>query len=64
MKRGTSPERFTELVKNTYRVLLSRGLKGCYVYFTDEATRTFVESRLDSFTTMGLAAEPEGSYGR
>jgi hypothetical protein len=64
MKRGTSPERFTELVKNTYRVLLSRGLKGCYVYFSDEATRTFVESRLDSFTTMGLAAEPEGSYGR
>jgi DUF2075 family protein len=34
-------------VKNTYRVLLSRGLKGCYVYFTDEKTRDFVESRID-----------------
>jgi hypothetical protein len=62
LKRGTSPERFTELVKNTYRVLLSRGLKGCYVYFTDNATRTFVESRLDTFTTMAIAAESKPTY--
>jgi uncharacterized protein len=47
LKRGTSPEAFTDLVKNTYRVLLSRGLKGCFVYFMDEDTRTFVESRID-----------------
>jgi DUF2075 family protein len=38
---------FTELVKNTYRVLLTRGMKGCYVYFVDEATRNFVRSRLE-----------------
>lgn len=63
MKRGTSPERFTELVKNTYRVLLSRGLKGCYVHFTDESTRTFVESRIDTFMPADLAAESEPSYG-
>ena len=40
-------ERFTELVKNTYRVLLSRGLKGCYVYFVDKDTERFVRSRIE-----------------
>jgi uncharacterized protein len=38
---------FVELVKNTYRVLLSRGLKGCYVYFTDKETERFVRSRME-----------------
>lgn len=38
---------FTELVKNTYRVLLTRGLKGCYVYFTDDETKKFVKSRME-----------------
>lgn len=38
---------FTGLVKNTYRVLLTRGLKGCYVYFVDDDTRKFVQSRME-----------------
>lgn len=37
---------FTALMKHTYRVLLTRGLKGCYVHFTDEQTRDFVLGRL------------------
>ena len=24
-----------EIIKNTYRTLMTRGVKGCYVYFTD-----------------------------
>jgi DUF2075 family protein len=39
--------RFIDLVKNTYRVLLSRGLKGCYVYFLDRDTEKFFRSRMD-----------------
>ena len=39
---------FTDLIKNTYRVLLSRGMKGCYVYFMDQETRKFVESRINA----------------
>jgi hypothetical protein len=35
------------LVKNTYRVLLTRGLQGCYVYFEDDQTRDFVLSRIE-----------------
>jgi DUF2075 family protein len=41
------PLRFTELVKNTYRVLLTRGLRGCFVYFEDDQTRDFVLSRVE-----------------
>jgi DUF2075 family protein len=38
---------FTELVKNTYRVLLSRGMKGCYIYFMDKDTERFFKSRIE-----------------
>lgn len=27
------------LIKNTYRTLMTRGMKGCYVYCGDEETR-------------------------
>ena len=61
LKRGTSDEDFTRLIKNTYRVLLSRGLKGAYLYFTDEKTRDFVESRIDRLA-VELAAKQAGDY--
>ncbi len=35
-----------ELIRNTYRTLMTRGMKGCYVYFTDEETRKYFEDRL------------------
>lgn len=38
---------FTRLVKNTYRVLLSRAVKGCYVCFTDKETEKFFRSRTE-----------------
>ncbi len=40
---------FLDLVKNTYRVLLTRGMKGCFVYFMDKETEKFVKSRIDGF---------------
>ncbi len=42
-----SKDRFLDLVKNTYRVLLSRGMKGCYVHFLDRDTERFLRSRLE-----------------
>jgi DUF2075 family protein len=30
-----SGDKFADLIKNTYRVLFSRGMRGCYVYFMD-----------------------------
>jgi DUF2075 family protein len=35
-----------ELIRNTYRTLMSRGMKGCYVYFTDEATAEYFRGLL------------------
>jgi uncharacterized protein len=42
-----SKTNFTDLIKNTYRVLLSRGMKGCYIYFTDKETERFFKSRIE-----------------
>ncbi len=39
-------ERFADLAKNAYRVLLTRGIKGCAVYFTDPETRAYCRSRM------------------
>jgi len=41
-----SRERFDEYVKNIYRVLMSRGMKGCYVYFVDKEVEKFFKSRM------------------
>ena len=46
-----SKDKFVDLVKNTYRVLLTRGMKGCYVYFMDDETRKFFETRVLSKRT-------------
>jgi DUF2075 family protein len=41
-----SKDDFTRLVKNTYRVLLSRGMKGCYVCFVDAETEAYFRSHV------------------
>jgi hypothetical protein len=43
LKRSAS---YLEYARNLYRVLLTRGMKGCYVYFVDKDTERFVRSRL------------------
>ncbi len=61
-----SKERFVDLVKNTYRVLLSRGMKGCYVYFMDRDTERFVRSRMEQAHSVGalpMVAEQGPQYG-
>ena len=40
-------EEFTKYVKNVYRTLLTRGMKGCYVYFMDKNTEEFFRSRIE-----------------
>jgi DUF2075 family protein len=38
---------FETHVKNIYRTLLSRGMMGCYVYFTNKATEEFFRNRIE-----------------
>ncbi len=40
------PDGFDKYVRNIYRVLMSRGMKGCYVYFVDPDTANYFKSRL------------------
>lgn len=40
-------KRADEIIKNTYRTLLTRGMKGCYIYCTDPGLREYIRSRLD-----------------
>lgn len=35
------------IIKNTYRTLMTRGMKGCYVYCVDEGLREYVRENLD-----------------
>jgi len=42
----SSGDSFLQLVKNTYRVLLTRGHKGCYVYFMNKDTENYFRSRI------------------
>ena len=37
-----------EIIKNTYRTLMTRGMKGCYVYCTDSELATYLKERLKS----------------
>jgi len=49
-ERKADPERADakadELIRNTYRTLMSRGMKGCYVYFTKPEVKEYFEERL------------------
>jgi DUF2075 family protein len=47
MVKKASDEEFTRFIKNVYRVLLTRGMKGCYVYFLDKNTENFFTSRIE-----------------
>lgn len=42
--RGIAPDHFEKLVKNTYKVLLTRGLVGTLIYSVDEETQQYFES--------------------
>lgn len=45
LKRGK--ENFDEYVKNIYRVLMTRGMKGCYVYFVDKDVEEYFRKRIN-----------------
>jgi DUF2075 family protein len=42
----TTRARLDAIIKNTYRTLMTRGQKGCYVYITDEALKSHVDKLL------------------
>jgi uncharacterized protein len=63
-RKNVTSDDFARYVKHTYRVLLTRGLRGCYVHFLDGPTRDFVLSRVEwASEPMRRAAEEPAPYG-
>ena len=42
-----------KIIKNTYRTLMTRGMKGCYVYCCDEGLQQYLKSFVKKDTTKG-----------
>ncbi|MBA2382135.1 MAG: DUF2075 domain-containing protein [Chloroflexi bacterium] len=63
VRSGVTEQEFTDFVKSTYRVLLTCGLRGCYVYFMDAPTRDFFLSRVERRHEVNArAAESSADY--
>jgi len=41
-------EKVEEIIKNTYRTLMSRGMEGCYVYCCDEQLQEYMKKRISN----------------
>jgi len=62
-----------EIIRNTYRTLMTRGQKGCFVYCTNKALETYFLERLNEvnvsyeknefFKADSYVAEDSGGYG-
>lgn len=49
-----------EIIKNTYRTLMTRGMKGCYVYATDSSLRDYLRRRAEStYEYHAMTLDPE-----
>lgn len=60
LMRSTASEAKRKLdliIKNTYRTLMTRGMKGCYVYCTDKETADFFRSRIAPVEVAAAPAE-------
>lgn len=45
---GEATKMIDLIIKNTYRTLMTRGMKGCYVYFVDKETRDYFKKNLSN----------------
>ena len=41
--RETAHDKLRAIIKNTYRTLMTRGMKGCYIYVCDEELRNYIK---------------------
>ncbi len=41
------PDRAIQKVKNVYRILMTRGMKGTYIYFIDDETKNYFKNKLE-----------------
>jgi DUF2075 family protein len=41
-----------QIIRNTYRTLMTRGMKGCYIYCTDSEVAEYFQKRLDRLVLL------------
>lgn len=46
LKKNPNPELADRIIRNTYRTLLTRGQKGCYIYCQDERLKDYIKGRI------------------
>ena len=53
-----------EIIKNTYRTLLTRGQNGCYIYCEDKQLAQFLKSKLrrDNEITYSIDEDKDINY--
>jgi DUF2075 family protein len=51
-------QRADRIIKNTYRTLMSRGMKGCYVYCTDPALAQWLREHVEAVERLPFEAAP------
>lgn len=52
-----------EIIKNTYRTLMTRGMKGCYVYCTDKKLSEYLKKRSNQNEGIVYSTNEEEDYG-
>ena len=56
-----NPQMLSRLVRNIYKTLMSRGMKGCYVYICDRPLREYIENRLAALEVDHFSDDDSGS---
>ena len=51
VKRGTDEKTVQEYIINTYKVLLERGIKGCYIYACDESMQEYLKEHIETYSS-------------
>ncbi len=51
-----------EIIKNTYRVLLTRGIKGCYIYCVDKALNEYLKKEVNKVQSIQREINEANSY--
>ena len=59
-RRTVSDEAADKLIRNTYKVLLTRGMRGTMIYATDRETREFLTGLVRVRRGLETVYEPAG----
>ena len=51
VKRGTDEKDAQKYIINTYKILLERGIKGCYIYACDKSMQEYLKEHIETYNS-------------